>query len=65
MGTLNLICALMYWPKLVPVKEKGKERQKKRDRDTETARDGPKMHANYGASLPVSIPTPVKFLAQI
>ncbi len=31
MGTLNLIHALMYWPKSVPVKEKGKERQKKRD----------------------------------
>ncbi len=65
MGTPNLICALMYWPKLVQVKEKGKERREKRDRDTERALDGPKRHANYGPSLHVSIPTPVKFLAQI
>ncbi len=31
MGTLKTICALMYWPKPVPVKEKGRVRQKKTD----------------------------------
>ena len=65
MGTLNLIRALMYWPKSVPVKEKGRERQKKRDRDTQRARDGPKRHANYGPSLSVSIPTLYESLAQV
>ena len=34
MGTLKTIHALMYWPKPVPVKEKRRERQKKRDSDT-------------------------------
>ena len=58
MGTLNLIRAFMYLEKSVPVKEKGRERQKKRDRDTERAHDGPKRCANYGPSSPVSIPTP-------
>ncbi len=65
MGTLNLIRALMYLEKSVPVKEKGRERQKKRDRDTERARDGPKKSANYGPSPPVSIPTPCASLAQM
>ncbi len=64
MGTLKTICALMYWPKPVPVKEKGRERQKKRDSVTERAHDCPKRHANYGPSLPVSIPTFGKFLPQ-
>ncbi len=31
MGILNLIRALMYWPKPVPVKEKRRKRQKKRN----------------------------------
>ncbi len=57
MGTLKMIHALMYWLKLVPVKEKGRERQKKRDSDIERADDCPKRHANCGPSSPVSIPT--------
>ena len=57
MRPLQTIRALMYWPKPVPVMEKGRERQKKRDRVTERACDGPKRGANYGPSLPVSIPT--------
>ncbi len=64
MGTLNLIRAFMYWPKPVPVKEKGRERQKKRDRNAERAHDCPKRHANYGPSSPVSIPTLGESLAQ-
>ncbi len=31
------------------------EREKKRGRRTERARDGPKRHANYGLSFPVSL----------
>ncbi len=54
----------MYWPKPVPLKEKGRERQKKRDSDTERAHECPKRHANYGPSLPVYIPTFGKSLAQ-
>ncbi len=50
--------------KSVPVKEKGRKRQKKIDSDTERAHDCPKRHANYGPSLPVSIPTFGKSLAQ-
>ena len=46
-------------------KEEKRGRDKKRDRDTERARGGPKRHANYGPSLPVSIPTLGKSLAQI
>ena len=57
MGTLNSIRAFMYWPKSVPVKEEKGVRDKKRDRDTERAHDCPKRHANYGPSLPASIPT--------
>ncbi len=64
MGTLNLIRALMYWPKPVPVKEKGREGEKKRDRGAERAHDCPKRHANYGPSSPVSIPTLGESLAQ-
>ncbi len=64
MGTLKTIRAFMYLEKSVPVKEKGRERDKKRDRDTGTALDCQKRHANYGPSLPVSIPTLGKFLAQ-
>ena len=44
--------------------ERGGE-AKKRYRDTERARDGPKRHANYGPSLPVSIPTLGESLAQV
>ncbi len=65
MRPLQTIRALMYWPKSVPVKEKGRERQKKRDRDTERASDGPKRHANYGPSWPVSIPTLGESLVQV
>ncbi len=65
MGTLKTIRALMYWSKSVLVKEKGRKRKKKKDRDTERARDCPKRHANYGPSLPVSIPTPGESLAQL
>ena len=65
MGTLKTIRALMYWPKSVPVKEEKGVRDKKRDRDSERACDGLKRHANYGSSLPVSIPTLGEFLAQI
>ncbi len=57
MGTFNSIRAFMYWPKSVPVKEEKGVRDKKRDRDTRRARDAQKRHANYGPSLPVSIPT--------
>ncbi len=64
MGTLNLIPALVYWPKLVPIKEEKGVRDKKRERETERARDCPKKHANYGPSLPASIPTLGKSLAQ-
>ncbi len=64
MGTLKMIYALMYWPKLVPVKEKGRARQKNRDSDTERADDCPKRHANCGPSSPVSIPTLGESLAQ-
>ena len=65
MGTLKTIHALMYWPKSVPVKEKGRGRQKKRDRDTERACARTKRHANYGPSSPVSIPILVKTLWRI
>ncbi len=61
---LQTIHALMYWPKSVPLKAKKRERNKNRDRDTERACDGPKRHANYGPSLPVSIPTLGESLAQ-
>ena len=64
MGTLKMIHALMYWLKLVPVKEKGRERQKKRDSDIERADDCPKRHANCGPSSSVSIPTLGESLAQ-
>ncbi len=39
-------------------------RDKKRDRHTENALDGPKRHANYGLSLPMSIPTLGESLVQ-
>ena len=65
MFTLKTICALMYWPKSVPEKEEKGVRGKKRDRDTGRACDGPKRHANYGPSLPVSIPTLGESLAQV
>ncbi len=65
MGPPKTIRALMYWPKSVPVTEKGRKRWKKRDRDTERACDGPKRYANYGPSLPVSMPTLGESLAQI
>ena len=65
MGTLKTICAFMYLEKSVPVKEKGRERQKKRDCDTERAHDCPKRHANCGPSSPVSIPTLDNSFAQV
>ena len=65
MGTLKTIRAFMYLDKSVPVKEKGRERQKKRDSDTERAQDCPKRHANCGPSLPVSIPTLDDSFAQV
>ena len=65
MGTLKTIRAFMYLEKSVPVKEKGRERQKKRDSDTERAHDCPKRHANCGPSLPVSIPTLDDSFAQV
>ncbi len=43
--------------KVGAVKCKKERIDKKRDRDTERARDGPKRHANYGPSLSVSIPS--------
>ncbi len=46
-------------------KEEKRGRDQKRDRDTERARNDPKKCANYGLSLPVSIPTPGDSLAQI
>ncbi len=55
MDTLKTIRAFMYLEKSVPVKEKGRGRQKKRDRDAKRAHDCPKRHANYGPSLPVSV----------
>ncbi len=64
MGTPKTIRALMYWLKSVPVREKTRERQKKRDSDTERAHDCPKRHANHGPSSPVSIPTLGESLAQ-
>ncbi len=54
----------MYWPKSVPVKEAKGVRHKKRDRHTERAHDCQKRHANYGPSLPVSIPTLGESLAR-
>ncbi len=65
MGTLKTIRALMYWPNSVPVREKGRERQKKRDREAVRAHDCPKRHANYGLSSPVSNPTLGESLAQM
>ncbi len=65
MGTLNLIRAFMYWEKSVPLKEEKRGRDKKRDKDAERARDGLKRHANYGPSLPESIPTLGESRAQI
>ncbi len=65
MGTLKTIRAFMCWPKSVPVKEEKRVRDKKRDRNTGRAHDGPKRHANYGPSLPVSIPTLGESLAQV
>ncbi len=65
MGTLKTIRAFLYLEKSVPVKEKGRERQKKRDSDTERAQDCPKRHANCGPSLPVSIPTLDDSFAQV
>ena len=65
MGTLKTIRALMYWPKSVPVKKEKGVRDKKRDRHTERARDGPKRHANHGPSLLVSIPTLGESIAQV
>ncbi len=64
MDTLKTIHAFMYWPKSVPVREKGRKSQKKRNIDTERAHDCPKRHANYGPSSSVSIPTLGKSLAQ-
>ncbi len=40
----------------MPVKEKGRERQKKSDNDTERAHDSSNRHTKCGSSLPVSIP---------
>ncbi len=45
-------------------KEEKGVRDKKRDRHTENALDGSKRHANYGLSLPMSIPTLGESLAQ-
>ena len=47
------------------IREREGGEQKKRNRATERARDGPKRHANYGPSLPVSIPTLAESLAQV
>ena len=55
MSTLQTIRAFMYWPKSVRLLGREGGRQKKRDRNTERARDGPKRHANYGPSFPVSL----------
>ncbi len=57
MGTLNLIRAFMYLDKSLLVKGQERETTKKRDRDKERARYGPKRHANYALSSPVSIPS--------
>ncbi len=47
------------------IREGVRESKKKRDSDTETAQNGQKRCANYGLSLPLSIPTPSESLAQI
>ncbi len=65
MGPLNLIHAFMCWPKSVPLRKRVRERNKKRDNDTERAYDCPKRHANCGPSLPVSIPTLGESLVQV
>ncbi len=65
MGTLKTIRAFMYLEKSVPVKEKGRKRQKKRDSDTQRAHDCPKRHANCGPSSTVSIPTLDDSFAQV
>ncbi len=46
-------------------RERVSEMNKKRDSNTESVHNCPKWHANYGPSLPVSIPTPVESLAQM
>ena len=66
MGTLKTIRAFMCWCKVGAVERKRvRERNTKRDRDTVRSRDGSKGHANYGPSLPVSIPTLGDSFAQI